>query len=341
MGGASYNFQKIEIEIVPLRMFVRKKKNRSGTVSIVIVSKRTGSYKEIHTVGTGVGESEVATLVRQGKEWIRRQDAMPDIFDDYEQEKVELDAVEKFFSTIENILLNGTQLILDRVYRSIGFDRISDKILKDLVIARICQPRSKAATVEYLKSHFDEDVGLSKIYRYLEVLHKTQQEQVQKISVEHTRKILGGKIGLVFYDVTTLYFETDNADELRKPGFSKDGKHSQPQIVLGLLVSAGGYPLSYSIHEGNKYEGHTMLPIIEDFVKKFDLKEFVIVADSGLMNTDNVAELEEKKYKYILGAKIRTESKKIQSWIFSLKKDNGVFYEYQKNGAVKIDSWLF
>jgi len=336
MGGASYNFQKIEIEIVPLRMFVRKKKNRSGTVSIVIVSKRTGSYKEIHTVGTGVGESEVATLVRQGKEWIRRQDAMPDIFDDYEQEKVELDAVEKFFSTIENILLNGTQLILDRVYRSIGFDRISDKILKDLVIARICQPRSKAATVEYLKSHFDEDVGLSKIYRYLEVLHKTQQEQVQKISVEHTRKILGGKIGLVFYDVTTLYFETDNADELRKPGFSKDGKHSQPQIVLGLLVSAGGYPLSYSIHEGNKYEGHTMLPIIEDFVKKFDLKEFVIVADSGLMNTDNVAELEEKKYKYILGAKIRTESKKIQSWIFSLKKDNGVFYEYQKTEQSRL-----
>jgi transposase len=141
---------------------------------------------------------------------------------------------------------------------------------------------------------------------------------------------LGGKIGLVFYDVTTLYFETDYADDLRKPGFSKDGKHSQPQIVLGLLVSSGGYPLAYSIHEGNKYEGHTMLPAVEDFVKKFDLKDFVVVADSGLMNKDNIAELEAKNYKYILGARIKTESKEIKSWIFSLQKQDGAFYEYQK-----------
>lgn len=91
---------------------------------------------------------------------------------------------------------------------------------------------------------------------------------------------------MVFYDVTTLYFESDLTDEIRKPGFSKDGEHSYPQIVLGLLVSIGGYPLAYSIHQGNKYEGHTMLPIIEDFIIKFDLKDFVIVADSGLINKE-------------------------------------------------------
>jgi len=89
-------------------------------------------------------------------------------------------------------------------------------------------------------------------------------------------------------------------DELRKTVFSKDGKYSLPQVVLGLLVSAGGYPLAYNIHEGNKYEGHTMLPAIENFVKEFDLKDFVIVADSGMMNKDNIAELEMKNYKYIL-----------------------------------------
>ncbi|GHT24772.1 hypothetical protein AGMMS4957_18350 [Bacteroidia bacterium] len=100
----------------------------------------------------------------------------------------------------------------------VGFDKIDDEILKHLVVSRICQPRSKVATVDYLKSYYDED------------------------SVEHTRRILGGKIGVVFYDVTTLYFETDTADELRKTGFSKDGKHACPQIVLGLLVSSGGYP---------------------------------------------------------------------------------------------------
>jgi len=93
-------------------------------------------------------------------------------------------------------------LILDQVYRLVGFDAIEDDILKQLVVARLCQPSSKAGTVDYLKSHFDEDVALHQIYRYLDRLHNTQQEKIQQISVEHTRKILGGQIGLVFYDVT-------------------------------------------------------------------------------------------------------------------------------------------
>jgi len=302
----------------------------------VVVSKQSGSYKEVQAIGTSSDESEIAELVQQGNDWIRRQSAVPDIFSQYEQEKAEREVVEHFFSNIKNVLLNGTQLILNRVYKMIGFDQINDSLLKDFVVARICQPSSKAATIDYLKSHFEEDIYLDKIYRYLDVLQSTQQAKIQQISVTHTRKILGGKIGIVFYDVTTLYFETDYADELRKPGFSKDGKHSQPQIVLGLLVSAGGYPLSYSIHEGNKYEGYTMLPVVEGFVKEFELKDFVIVADSGLMNKDNIAELEAKNYKYILGAKIKSESNKIKSWIFSLHKQNDTFYEYQKTDRARL-----
>jgi transposase len=78
----------------------------------------------------------------------------------------------------------------------------------------------------------------------MDMLYNTEKDTIQKISVEHTRKILGGKIGLMFYDVTTLYFESDYGDGFRIHGFSKEGKHSRPQIVLGLLVSADGYPLS-------------------------------------------------------------------------------------------------
>jgi hypothetical protein len=190
-------------------MFVCKKNNRSGSVSVVIVSKQSGAYKEIHTMGKSSDESEVLQLVRQGKEWIRRQTAVADIFEDREQIQAEQESVEYFFNNIENILLNGTQLILNKVYRLIGFDKINDQELKNLVIARICQPRSKLATVDYLKRHFDEDIYLNKIYRYLNLLQSKHQSKVQQISVEHTRKFLGGKIGLVFYDVTTLYFETD------------------------------------------------------------------------------------------------------------------------------------
>jgi transposase len=179
--------------------------------------------------------------------------------------------------------------------------------LRKLVLSRLSYPASKAATVEYLKNHFDEDVELSRIYRYLDKLGNKQHSDVQRISVEHTRKILGGSIRVMFYDVTTLYFETDREDDLRKPGFSKEGKHSNPQIILGLLVSLDGYPLSYCIHEGNKYEGHTMLSVVQTFVKEYGLEEFIVVADSGLMNNANIEELERLGYKYIIGAKLKTE----------------------------------
>ena len=168
------------------------------------------------------------------------------MFEQYSEAEFERESVDYFFDNIENVLLNGTQIILTQVFRIIGFDRIDDEILKSLVTARISQPLSKVATVDYLKSHFDEDVQLYQLYDYLDKLNESQKDIIQKISVEHTCKVVGGKIGVVFYDVTTLYFETDIGDDLRKPGFSKDGKHAQPQIVLGLLVSEGGYPLAYS-----------------------------------------------------------------------------------------------
>ena len=175
-----------------------------------------------------------------------------------------------------------------------------------------------------------------KIYRYLDKLNDRQKDIIQNISVEHTRKVLGGKIGVVFYDVTTLYFETDKGDGFRENGWSKDGKHAQPQVILGLLVSDGGYPLAYSIHEGNHYEGNTMLPIVNDFVRKFNLKDFVIIADSGLMNSQNVADLERGGYKYIIGARIKNENKSIKEWILSQNKQDGAFYEYQKSEQCKL-----
>ena len=145
--------------------------------------------------------------------------------------------------------------------------------------------------------------------------------------MDHTREVLGGEIGLMFYDVTTLYFETDHSDELRERGFSKDGKHAQPQVVLGLLVSRGGYPLSYSIFNGAQYEGRTMIPIVEDFVTRFKLDDFVVVADSGLMNKTNRELLDSAGYKYILGARIKNESEKVKQWIQSINKAEGVFNE--------------
>lgn len=190
------------------------------------------------------------------------------------------------------------------------------------MIARVSQPASKLATTEYLKSYYDEDIDLNHIYRYMDKLYNTQRELVQQISVEHTCKVLGGKIGLMFYDVTTLYFETAKTDDLREPGFSKDGKTAESQVVLGLLVSEGGYPLSYSLFNGSQYEGYAMIPMIDDFKQRFSLGEdFIIVADSGLMNKTNVDLLRRAGYKYIIGARIKSENSHVKAWILGQGKE--------------------
>ncbi len=136
---------------------------------------------------------------------------------------------ERVLNNISVVVLNGSQQILNQVYDSIGFNRIKDEVLRHLVIARICQPMSKFATADYLKSYFHEDVSLDQINRYMGKLYNKQRDQVQQISVEHTCKILGGSIGLMFYDVTSLYFETGIQDELCTNGFSKDEKHLSPR----------------------------------------------------------------------------------------------------------------
>lgn len=157
----------------------------------------------------------------------------------------------------------------------------------------------------------------------MDKFHSENKEFVQQISYQHTKKILGGKVSIVFYDVTTLYFEIDNEDDLRKTGFSKEGKHQNPQIVLGLLVSKNGYPLAYDIYEGNKFEGHTMLPVLDFFKKKYSIEQLVIIADSGLLSNANIEELLTKDYEFILGARIKNEKKNIQEKILSLNLQNG------------------
>lgn len=316
-----------------MRMFLRKKKNRSGTTSVVVVEKRKGVYREIITIGTSNDTAEIETLLSQGKRWISDYLGEQDIFQVHEKALEEKQVTEYLLSNVENILLNGVQLILNNVFKLTGFDLIEDDIFRHLVIARLSQPMSKAATVEYLKSHFDEDAQLHRIYRYLDKLYNTQQERIQQISVEHTRRILDGKIGLLFYDVTTLYFDADYGDELRETGFSKDGKHSQPQVVLGLLVSKDGYPLSYSIFNGSQFEGRTMLPVVDDFVHRFKLDDFIVVADSGLMNQRNIALLESGNYNYIIGARIKNESNEIKAWALSLEMQDGEFNEIPKGQA--------
>lgn len=311
-------------------MFVRRKKNRSGSTSVVIVDKSSGRFTELHVIGMGTTEDEIRQLVNEGKKWIAHYGGQQTItFPDDEVEKLrrEEDSMTEYIvSNIIGTSLKSPQRIINKVYDKIGFNIIRDEELRHLVVSRICSPMSKKATVDYLRRHFKEEVSLQKIYRYLDKLYNTQQELVQEISVKHTKGLFGGNLGILFYDVTTLYFETTNKDELRESGFSKDGKNANSQVVLGLLVSRGGYPLSYSLFNGSQYEGYTMLPIVDDFVQRFNLgKDFVVIADSGLMSTKNVKLLRDGGYKYIIGARIKKESGRMMEKIIATEHRCGAF----------------
>ena len=317
-------------------MFVRKKKNRSGTISVVVVDKSRNKFREVKKFGVASTDEEADALVKDAQLWLHRYGGMQYLdFDGTDKTEADIDYA---LTHISKFLLNAPQTILGRVYDSIGFDKVEDDILRHLVIARCCEPQSKLATSAYLKSYFDEDISHFQIYRYMDKLYNTQQELVQQISVEHTKKILSGKIEIMFYDVTTLYFEASPGPEadIRQAGFSKDGKSKEAQIVLGLLVSEDGYPLSYSIFNGSQYEGFTMIPVIDDFVRKFSLKDFVVVADAGLMNSKNIELLKSAQYKYVIGARIKNESVKIRNWVLSLEKEDKKVYEMPYGDGEKL-----
>jgi hypothetical protein len=186
-------------------MFVRKKKNGSGSISVVVVDKSNGASKEIKRFGSSKSESEVAALCLKAL-WIEEYGGQQLLdFTEPDLKMQEAIETERILSQVDSVLINGTQLLLNRIYDSIGFNRIEDDILRHLVIARISQPASKLATVAYLKSYYDEDLELNRIYKYMDKLYATRRELIQQISVAHTLKILGGRIGIVFYDVHTLF----------------------------------------------------------------------------------------------------------------------------------------
>ena len=317
-------------------MFVRRKANKSGTFSVQVVDKIRGRYTLIKSFGASKSEEELVRMEKCASDYIMTYGGQA-VIDFRQDERARKEATaERIFESIVDIRQDGVRLILDPIYTGIGFDAIGDDTLKLLSIARICQPKSKVATATYLKRHFDEDINLNKIYRYMDTLYNTRRELIQQISVEHTRKLLGGQIGVVFYDVTTLYFESAREDVLRSPGFSKDGKTAESQIVLGLLVSSDGYPLSYNVFNGSQCEGRTMIPIIDDFVQRFSLTDFIVVADAGLLSRKNVNLLKQAGYKFILGGRIKKESRAVQDWVLSLEKNPAALNETGINGDERI-----
>jgi transposase len=335
-------------------MFVEKKKNKSGSTTVRVMDKIHGKRKCVKVIGYSRDEDEIAMLVKRGGRWIEERQHGTPLFEPDDEAK----AYDKILAGLRQsqIRLVGPELVYGTLFDRIGYNRVktpNNNLFRALVVTRLYHPGSKLKTAEYMERFMHKSYSVDTIYRFLDELcdrGKTAEQvreaddesigvkwQVEQVSFEHTRAVMGGQVTVAFYDTSTLYFESQE-DDVRVPGYSKDGKNENPQVVLGLLVGTGGNPIGYELHKGNQYEGTTLLPIVKKLEKRFDLSKPMIVADAGLLSSANIEQLEADKYEYIIGARIRSMSKDDKDAVLRLGLRDGQSGSITLNGKRHVIS---
>lgn len=307
-------------------MYVRRIKTR-GSVCFQIGKKENGKFVLIKHVG-GASKPEQIEILR-----LKAQLELHEL----KQFKNQIPLF-SFPNTPDKAKLTswhitGFHQIFGHIYDSIGFP---DGLLRDLVVARIVYPKSKLATIRYLDQYLGIGFTKDKIYRFLDTLNKND---LTKIAFDFVSQKNHG-VALIFYDVTTLYFESNDEDDLRKKGFSKDHKNELPQIVIGLFVDKDGYPFDFDFYEGSMFEGHTFPVAVKALITKYHFEDLVVVADAGMLSANNINYLESINLKYIVGARLKGLSEKIKKPIFTHDFTKVPFYDttYQikiENGEIR------
>ena len=199
------------------------------------------------------------------------------------------------------------------------------KIFKEMVISRIANPDSKRGSVAALEEKYGVEIDLDKVYRMMDKLDDIAIAKLNTLSYNKTKELFGDKIDVIYFDATTIYFESftedTGEDALKKNGYSKDLKFNQPQVVLALMVTKEGLPIGYEAFSGDTFDGHTLIPSLKILREKYNIDNVVYVADSGMFNKNNLQELdqlEEHKFNYIVGARIKNISKSIKEQILNM-----------------------
>jgi len=290
---------------------IRKTKTSSKATAVQVVYYLERKMIIAKHIGSGHLAKEVEILLKLAQTWIKKETKQQGLFDKTKNQSslTLLDKCEYVgfrYSFIYEVLIK----LLDHF----EFSTVGNMLFHDLVIIRIIKPASKLRSLELLKEYFGISHRRQTFYESLPKLLSLKDE-VESLTVKFAKKELAFDFSLVFYDVTTLYFESFSSDELRKNGFSKDNKSQQPQIVIGLMVTGQGFPIAYEVFAGNKFEGHTLIPVVKNFKDKHKIPTLTIVADAGMISLENVKALEKNALKYIVGARMGNISLKTISTI--------------------------
>lgn len=271
-------------------MFIRKSVNRSGNISIQVVEKTGRKNRIVKHIGTSKTPYENEYLMQAAHTFIDNQRIKSGVISFFDT-RFEQSKLQEFLASVSfvQVLDTVTYQFIRHFYQTIGFHQIKDECFTDLVIARIVESASKRQTRNILETKFDKRFPLNRMYQ---TLHNSSednyQERIEKIAYQFIREHVNRNITVLFFDVTTLYFEAFDEDEMRKCGFSKEYRHNQPQIVVALTVTASGMPLAMKMFEGDTFEGHTMIPCVEETMDKFSLMDIIVVADAAMLSEKNL-----------------------------------------------------
>jgi hypothetical protein len=275
--------------------FVRRVRTASGATAVQIVHKRGRTMLGIDHIGSAHDEGQLAVLLEMARDRLHAGQQMLPIG---EQDRGGR-------PTSEPVVEETTSLIvwqaLEAVYASLGFDQLADEAFKALVLARIIEPTSKTDTVRVLAELGVPSPTRVTFMRCLKrVIERDYRTVIAKACYTHATR--QGGLALVLYDLTTLHFESDVEDRLRKVGMSKEHR-VDPQVTVGLLTTGSGFPLEVHLFEGNKAETKTLIPVLTGFADRHQVAKVVVVADAGMLSAANLDALEDAGFAFIVASK--------------------------------------
>ncbi|MDI6766220.1 MAG: IS1634 family transposase [Bacteroidota bacterium] len=272
--------------------YIRTTKTTSGARAVQIVQYQNRKTIIVQHIGSSHDEQELTILKQTARDWIETNAHQTSLFPSSRSTIIPLQQCQ--YLGFRYGLLYET---LNRLLTMFKFHLLHNKLLTDLVIARIAEPGSKLQSLAFLKQYF----GIEHQRRLPQLSNMQPNVETKVLAV--AKKEFQFNFSMVFYDVTTLYFESFDEDNLRKPGFSKDNKIQQPQILIGLLVTTEGFPVAYQIFEGNTFEGHTLIPIIKAFKRKHKIGSLTVVADAAMISLKNIIALTKSNLHYVVAAR--------------------------------------
>ena len=288
--------------------YVRTVKTGSKSTAVQVIRYQDRKRIIVKHIGSAHNTQEILGLKQTAYKWIEHETKQQSLFSSEKTKVSTLVPIEKLRNLgFRYALAHET---ITKIFCLFQFTELNNQLLLDLVMMRIIQPASKIESLRMLSEYFGIEHKRTDLYRSIGTILSMKGIVERKI-IDFAKKHFTFDFSIVFYDVTTLYFETFQQDEdtvkekgLRKKGFSKDNKGNQPQIVIGLIVTREGFPVSYDIFEGNTFEGKTFIPTITKFKKTYEVKNLIVVADAAMISLSNVDKLVTNNLSYIVGARI-------------------------------------